>query len=375
MRHRSCLPVLPCWRLRAPSGSGSPTCRHFDDAPLHAVQFVRRRARAGPSATRASSGTPIDGGKTWERQPTGHAGVAAVVALPDAVHRLGRRPRGAAATAGSGRRHARAPADGGLKWQRRRRQPLPGLNRSASSTSKTGFVAGDGSDQFPTGVFVTTDGGRDVAAGRRAARARAGWPATSRDAADRVAGRRAGAGSAIAPRRRASAPPTSTRSAAARICGVASAGTASRRRRPGRPGAGQQRQRRREVGLRRPADCRADVLASCDFHGVALPRDRTSGSSAGPARVVLAQRRPRQDAGRSSKTGQPLPLNGDLLPDEQPAGLVGELGTILGTTDGGKTWKVQRPRRPAGGVLFVHARPHGLPLETVAAASAATTAT
>src|SRR5262249_28448619 len=52
--------------------------------------------------------------------------------------------------------------------------------------------------------------------------------------------------------------------------------------------------------------------------------------------------------------------------DEQHGWAVGDLGLVLGTSDGGKTWAVQRRGGQRAAVLFVHARPGGLPLESLA---------
>jgi hypothetical protein len=65
-------------------------------------------------------------------------------------------------------------------------------------------------------------------------------------------------------------------------------------------------------------------------------------------------------------TGQPLPLNGITFFDELRGWAVGELGTILATRDGGKTWFKQHGGGQRAAVLFVHARPGDLPAETVA---------
>ena len=65
------------------------------------------------------------------------------------------------------------------------------------------------------------------------------------------------------------------------------------------------------------------------------------------------------------RTGQPLPLNGVFFLDEKRGWAVGELGAILGTTDGGKTWQVQRRGGQRSAVLFIHARAAGMPLDTV----------
>src|SRR5262249_40158710 len=52
--------------------------------------------------------------------------------------------------------------------------------------------------------------------------------------------------------------------------------------------------------------------------------------------------------------------------DENTGWAVGELGTVLGTRDGGKTWKVQRRGGQRAAILFVHARSQGVPLDTIA---------
>ena len=69
--------------------------RFFDDAALHAVQFVDGNEGWAVGDEGVVWHT-IDGGRHWERQPTGRPGVAPGCAFPQSVHRLGRRPRGAA---------------------------------------------------------------------------------------------------------------------------------------------------------------------------------------------------------------------------------------------------------------------------------------
>src|SRR5262249_22695852 len=44
---------------------------------------------------------------------------------------------------------------------------------------------------------------------------------------------------------------------------------------------------------------------------------------------------------------------------------VGEFGSILTTSDGGKNWRVQQRGGQRAALLFVHARATGLPVETV----------
>ena len=78
--------------------------------------------------------------------------------------------------------------DGGVTWKRVLVNALPGLNAVRFADDKTGYLAGDGSEHYPSGLFVTTDGGHSwlpvpgpriaVVAGRPTAPATpARWPA------------------------------------------------------------------------------------------------------------------------------------------------------------------------------------------------------
>ena len=68
----------------------------------------------------------------------------------------------------------------------------------------------------------------------------------------------------------------------------------------------------------------------------------------------------------AQRTGQPLPLDGVFFADELHGWAVGELGSILATADGGRSWKLQRRSGLRTAALFVHARAAGTPLDTVA---------
>src|SRR5207237_4932210 len=69
-------------------------------------------------------------------------------------------------------------------------------------------------------------------------------------------------------------------------------------------------------------------------------------------------------------TGQSLPLHALHFRDAESGWAVGDLGTVLGTTDGGRTWTVQRRGGQRAAVLFIHARADDAALETVAALGA-----
>src|SRR5438034_7305947 len=120
------VPLLTALLLVLPGLVRAGDLRHFDDAALHAVQFVD--AREGWAA--GDEGVvwhTIDGGRTWDRQPTG------VRASLRSLHFLNAYVGWAA-----GREELPLGAgsagvllftrDGGERWQRVAMNLTPGLN-------------------------------------------------------------------------------------------------------------------------------------------------------------------------------------------------------------------------------------------------------
>jgi hypothetical protein len=66
------------------------------------------------------------------------------------------------------------------------------------------------------------------------------------------------------------------------------------------------------------------------------------------------------------RTNHPLPLNAVYFHDEAHGWAVGELGSVLATADGGKTWKVQRRGGQRAAALLIHARSAGVPADALA---------
>src|SRR5262249_49441380 len=132
--------------------------RYFDDASLHAVQFVDENE----GWTVGDDGVvwhTIDGGGAWERQPSGvRSSLRSVHFLNPYTGWIARReelpPRPGSVGV------LLVTRDGGLQWHRVGTHALPGLNCVRFVDGKTGFAVGDGTDQFPTGIFRTVDGGR-----------------------------------------------------------------------------------------------------------------------------------------------------------------------------------------------------------------------
>jgi photosystem II stability/assembly factor-like uncharacterized protein len=331
---------------------------NFDDAALHAVQFVDREEGWAVGDEGVIWHT-IDGGRTWERQPTGvRTSLRSVHFLtPYTGWVVGReeQPYGAGSVG-----VVLFTSDGGLKWRRAGENTLPGLNHVHFVDNKTGFVAGDGSDQFSTGVFATNDNGRTwkPVPGPRSP----GW--LGGDFQDAKTGMLAGAWGRMATLRQGEMGPADVDSLGGRnLRAVRIVG--DRALAVGQGGlvlasADSTGSRWSYANLLLPTE----VRAGWDFHAVhSVAKHVWIAGRPGSAILHSA------DAGEKWEvlnTGQPLPLNGIHFADELRGWAVGEFGTVLNTVDGGKTWKVQRRGGQRAAVLFVHARSVGLPVDTVA---------
>ncbi len=198
------IPSIALLAALVPSVRGAEL-RHFEDAALHAIQFCDNREgwAVGDEGVIWHS---IDGGKHWERQPSGvRASLRSLYFLdPYTGWVVGREelPNGAGSTG-----VVLYTKDGGLHWQRVMLNMLPGLNRvrfvNEQAGYPVGYLVGDGNDAHPSGVFVTADGGRSwqpVAGGRSASWLAAafadngegawaapgiGWPRCARTASSR----------------------------------------------------------------------------------------------------------------------------------------------------------------------------------------------
>jgi photosystem II stability/assembly factor-like uncharacterized protein len=345
-----------------PQPASATDTRPFADAPLRAIQFVDKQEGWAAGADGVIWHT-IDGGQHWDRQPTGtRAALRAVHFLnPYTGWAVGREEL---PHAGGSNGVVLFTDDGGLHWTRLPGPPLPGLNCLRFFDDRTGLVAGDGSDLYPAGLFATRDGGRTwhPAPGARCPT----WLAC--DFRDAQSGVLAGAWGRLATIRDGVFNPADVDKLGGR--GVRSVRVHGRRA----VAAGQNGlvllshdtagDRWGFADLKLPPD----VMASCDFDAAALI-DQHIWVVGRPGSVVLHS----ADFGQTweaQPTGQSLPLHALYFLDAQTGWAVGELGTILGTTDGGKNWTVQRRGGQRAAVLFVHARPENAALETVASLGA-----
>ncbi|MCS7046425.1 MAG: YCF48-related protein, partial [Gemmataceae bacterium] len=333
--------------------------RHFDDAPLRAVQFIDAKEGWAVGDDGVVWHT-IDGGKNWERQRTGvRASLRSVCFLdPYVGWAVGREELPGGGSVGT----VLFTRDGGVEWKRLLVNALPGLNQVRFLNGKVGFLIGDGADQFPTGLFQTSDGGKtwDPVKGPRTP----AWHGADFNPT--------GGGVFVGPWKGLA---TMVRGefAKARIDDVADLGAR------GLHAVQILEQRIVAVGdgglvltsqsggtawgfadLKLPAE----VAACLDFRAV-FGLGRHAWIVGRPGTVVLRS----SDGGASWQrhaTGQPLPLHGVFFLDEHRGWAVGDLGTILATTDGGRSWTVQRQGGKRAAMLLIHARGTDVPWDTVA---------
>jgi len=356
------IPLIALLTALSPSRCGAEL-RNFEDAALHAVQFWDNREGWAVGDEGVIWHT-IDGGKHWERQPSGvRASLRSLHFLDPYTGWIAGReelPNGAG-SAGV----VLYTKDGGLHWQRVMLNVLPGLNRvrfvDESSGYKVGYLVGDGNDAHPSGVFLTTDSGRtwQPVPGARSA----SWLAAAFN--DNGEGALAGAWNRLATVRKDRVFQVNMDTLGGRSLrdlqlrgddgmAVGQGGLILR----------SQRTRGSSWDYVTKLPIAEDVRRAWDFHAVhGVGSHYWVVGRPGSAALHSA------DKGQSwsvVRTGQPLPLNGIFFTDEQHGWAVGEFGTIVATADGGTTWQAQHRGGQRAAVLLLHARAGGIPLDTVA---------
>lgn len=353
--HRTLAVILA---IVATSPARAADLRAFDDAPLFAVQFVDAREGWAAGADGVVWHT-IDAGKHWERQPTGTRAVLRSICFvnPYVGWAVGREelPHGNGSNG-----VVLFTRDGGLKWIRLADGLMPGLNVVRFFDENSGVAAGDGTEREPSGVWLTRDGGKTwtPATGPR----NPSWRCA--DFRDVNTGAMGGSWGRLAAIREGVFHPADVEKLAGRsILNLKVSG--DRAVAVGQGGLVLLSQD--SAGLRWGfADLKLppEVVGCLDFHATACLHNRI-WIAGQPGSAVLFS----PDFGQTwqvQSTGQPLPLHALQFLDESNGWAVGDGGTILGTSDGGKSWTMQRRGVQRAAVSFVHSRAANQPLEAVA---------
>jgi photosystem II stability/assembly factor-like uncharacterized protein len=349
---------VACMLLGLPVSVFAQGLTHHGDAALRTIHFADENEGWAAGDDGVCWHT-IDGGKVWERQATGtRASIRSMHFLtPYSGWAVGRVELPGGGSSGV----VLGTSDGGLKWNRLSTNAVTGLNVVKFFGERHGVVAGDGSESFPSGVFATIDGGRTwkPMPGTRAPSWLAG------DFSDPETGVLAGAWNRIAPIRDGIMGMADVDSLAGR--NVKSLRLNGERAvAVGQGGLVMVSQNTAGVkwgfaDLKLPKEVRANI----DFHAVSAQGSHVWAVGR-PGSMVFHS----ADYGAGwevFKTGQPLPLNAIHFIDDKRGWAAGEMGTILGTVDGGKTWTVQRQGGMRSAILFVHAHAKDIPLDVVAA--------
>src|SRR5439155_25820295 len=132
MRPKPTIPTLAAGLLLALAVLPSPTpaadLRNFEDAALHAVQFVDA-SEGWAAGDEGVIWHTIDGGRNWERQPSGVRASLRSLCFPRNNPYVGWVAGREELPGGGSSGVLLYTKDGGVSWQRVLLNALPGLNR------------------------------------------------------------------------------------------------------------------------------------------------------------------------------------------------------------------------------------------------------
>ncbi len=254
--------------------------------------------------------------------------------------------------------------DGGRHWSHDRKLPLPALSAIKFFDKNHGWALGRCSSLFPSGVFTSDDGGRSWTALPCGEHIAPGTSWATGDFIDQNSGAIAGPRGSLAVLRRRGieASPSADESLRAwhrlRYVSedvawiVGDGGWVMHSRDQGRSWQTPQNEPPSNV-----RDC-------FDFYALAA-RGTEIWIAGTPGSKVFHS----SDDGRSwiaQVTGQPLPLRSLAFVDEQRGWAVGDMGLILATRDGGRTWQRQRSGGSRAALLACFSTPAAVPLELIA---------
>lgn len=331
--------------------------KNFDDACLHAVQFLDEHEgwAVGDEGTVWHT---MDGGTLWERQPTGLRATLTSISMRD--FRSGWiAGRESIPYDGATSGLLFFTKDGGGRWGLVSKQHLSGISKVQFFGDDNGWVLGQGTDPHPSGLFFTNTGGRTWTSfrGQRHPLWTAGhfW-----DFENGVLG---GPNGSLAQfRQGVVAPLKADVISGSRIRSIAGSGKKLF-------AVGDEAQvlvsvdhgqhwKRANLGVP------LSVTSAWDLAAVTAQGDHVWAIGR-PGSVVLHS----ADAGATwkfHKTPVPLAMNAISFATPSKGWAVGDLGVILHTSDGGEHWTVQRQGKARASLLWVTRRETGAPLSVIA---------
>ncbi len=323
------------------------------DATLHDIFFLDAN-RGWAVGEHGVIWNTIDGGRAWQLQRSGTVcGLRSVWFADEKTGWIAGGQSLPYSQASSGL--VLGTSNGGETWQPLSWQQFPRLHRVQFVTARAGWAWGESSELFPSGLIASENAGR--AWQPVTGPANLGWLAGHFKSAD--AGVIAGSGGNTSVVIDRSVQPVSAGSfgqRAIRSAKFSNDGTVWA------VGDGALILRSNSFGTTwsvagaRLSDRDQDIFDWRGVHAIA-----SSVWIVGrPGSVVLAS----SDSGanwQAMPTGQPLPLESVWFHDRKRGWAVGALGTILSTSDGGRTWQVQRRGGERAALLAVHAAADAAP--------------
>jgi len=357
MRFHFCL-LAPLLLAACVAPTSASDLRHVEDATLRSIYFIDNSEGWAVGDEGLILHT-LDGGKNWQRQPTGVRGsLRSVQFLTPTIGWVAGReelPYGMGSVG-----VILFTNDGGIEWKKQLAYTLPGMNQVRFIDQKVGYLLGDGSDQFPSGVFRTGDSGRnwEPVPGPRTTT----W--LTGDYFDAYTGILAGGSSRLATLRNgkitlaehaenlSGRDVTSLQILGKKTFAVAQGGLILQSVSGG------------SAWDFAKTKLATEVVANLDFHAMHAVKERM-WIVGRPGSVVVHS----DDGGADwtlQKTGQTLPLHGVFFFDSKLGWAVGDAGTILSTEDGGKTWLKRHQASTRLAALSVHSLNKNAPVDTLA---------
>ncbi len=253
--------------------------------------------------------------------------------------------------------------DGGQHWIADRKLVLPAVERIRFFDAAHGWAIGQGSAFFPSGAFATDDGGRTWSA--LAGEESRSWLAG--DFVDPNTGALAGRSSTLAVVRRKGVVPRAADHGLRAIHELKLVAPAQ----GWLVGDGGLVLKTRDLGhsWQTPdGEIPAAIRNQFDFSALDVRGEHCWIAGTPGTRVLHTA-----DGGHTwnaCDTGQALPIQHLAFADEQHGWAVGDLGTILATTDGGLSWRRQRGGGSRSAFVGFYGSPNDIPLELIARLSA-----